>query len=220
MRTIKVRGYGKVTAKADMCGIRINLRAKDKDYGKALEMSAEHTESLKAKLADAGFAEDDLKTENFNVFTEYDSVQDEKGFYQQVFSGYVCQYFFTLSFDFSNEKLGKALEAVSQANVSPDLNLSFYVKDPTAVQETVLQNACANALVKAKILAASSGVRLGDLQNIDYEFGNRNFASSTQFSMAEDCAMGANNMLRAKAVAISPKDIDITDSASFEWEIF
>ena len=134
MRTIRVRGYGKASVKADMCSIRINIRAKDRDYSRALEMSAEHTEALKAQLAGAGFPEDDLKTESFNVYTEYESVQDDKGMYQQVFSGYVCQYFFTLSFEFANEKLGNALVAVSEAHVSPDLNLNFYVKDPTSVQ--------------------------------------------------------------------------------------
>jgi uncharacterized protein YggE len=220
MRTIRVRGYGTVSVKADMCSIRINVRAKDEKYDRALERSQEQIESLKEQLAKAGFQDDDLKTESFNVFTEYDSVQDDKGFYKQVFSGYVCQYFLTLSFEFDNETLGNALVAVSEADVTPDLNLNFYVKDPNKVSKAVLMSACTNALEKAQILASSSGVRLGDLQKIEYEFGNRNFASNTQFSVQEDCAMEAGNFMRAKATSLSPKDVEISDSAAFEWEIF
>ena len=220
MRTIRVRGYGKASVKADMCSIRISVRSKDRDYSRAFEMSAEQTDSLKDRLEKAGFGEDDLKTESFNVFTEYDSVQDDKGFYQQVFSGYVCQYFFTLSFEFDNERLGNALVAVSEAKVSPDLTLSVYVRDPAKVKKTVLQNACTNALEKAQILASSSGVRLGDLQKIEYEFGNRSFASDSSFTMEQECAAGAGNFMRAKATSLSPKDVEISDSAAFEWEIF
>ena len=67
-----------------------------------------------------------------------------------------------------------AVKGVGTTSVKPEiivLLLSLKTKDPSAVNEALLTSAAANAKRKAEVLCAASGVSLGDLVNIDYNWG-------------------------------------------------
>ncbi len=54
-----------------------------------MDDAADHLDRLRAALVGVGSAKDDLKTEDFNVGTEYESRQDRNCSYKRVFVGYV-----------------------------------------------------------------------------------------------------------------------------------
>ena len=62
----------------------------------------------------------------------------------------------------------------------------------------------------------TSDVALVDLLSSDYNWGELNIYSDTRYEMSDDCI--AAPML-AKSIEIEPDDIDISDSATFVWEI-
>ena len=71
---------------------------------------------------------------------------------------------------------------------------------------------------KAEILCRASGVELGQLISIDYNWGELNIISRTSYEM-EDCLMSPASMGKCCAPEIEPDDIDVSDSAAFVWEI-
>ena len=91
------------------------------------------------------------------------------------------------------------------------------VKDKKSVNAALLENACVNAKAKAGILAKASGVTLGDLISIDYNWGELHLFSQTQYDMEDDCMRMAS--AAPTSIEIEPDDIDISDSVTFVWEI-
>jgi Uncharacterized conserved protein len=219
-RTITVRGVGTAKTKPDQIIVSIDLNAKDMDYEKAIFLADDKIERLTSALCAVGYEKDALKTVNFNVNTSYQGYHDDKGMYRQVFDGYIVNHSLKLAFDFSNERLGETLTAIASCDTQPQLNISFTVKDPAGIKEALLKSAAENAKSKAELLTAASGVRLGQLINIDYNWGEVNTFSRTRFN-AMDEAEEAKPMMRAFGASanFTPEDISSSDSAAFTWEI-
>ncbi len=215
-RTITVRGTGKVSLPPDQVEIILTLTAENKNYDKAVTAAASQLEAIRSALAAVGFEKDDLKTTNFNVSTRYDFHHDSLGNGRRVFMGYVCTQGLKLAFPFDTARLSRTLTAISSSSAVPELNIRFTVADPSAVSDALLRSAAESARAKAEVLAAASGVRLGKLVRVWYSWGDRDFASPTAFGMD-------NGLMRMEKAAVSmdftPENIDLSDQATFTWEI-
>ena len=116
-----------------------------------------------------------------------------------------------------NKLIIQTLVAISKCIAEPELSISFTVKDSAAVNEKLLESAAINAKNKAKILCEASGVNLGQLLSIDYNWGELNIYSQTDYCLEEKCLS-----LPVDALAdmeIEPDDIRVNDSVTFVWEI-
>ncbi len=215
-RTIVVKGVGTATAKPDFVELSLTLFTDDKEYGAAMAKASDEIAELKSAVAGCGFEESALKTLDFNVDTLYDSVRDERGDYRQVFAGYRCVHRLKLSFDFVPQRLSDVLTAVGSCRVNPELSIRFTVKDMSAVSEKLIESAAENARAKAEVLCRASGVRLGELLSISYDWTDVAFYSQSEIR---------NNRiepLMAKAAfedSFEPDDVRASDTATFVWSI-
>lgn len=213
-RTITVKGIGKVSARPDFVVLSMTLQSNHMDYDKAMEMAASHIQHLNETLAAIGFEKGSVKTTNFNVRTDYDRVKDRNGNYKSVFNGYEVTHNLKLSFDFDMGRLSQALAAIAGCLSHPQFSVAFTVKDATAINEEMLRSATVNAKRKAEILCEASGVTMGDLIAIDYNWGELDIYSHTRY----ECCEGTMPLM-AKSIDIDPDDIDVSDTATFVWEI-
>lgn len=214
-RTISVKGTGKLSLKPDLTVVTLNLKALDPDYEKMMAAAGDQIEALRDALAAVGFSRDALKTENFNIYAENESVRDEKGNYRSVFVGYACNQGLRLEFDFDSARLSAVLGAIASCVADPGLNISFTVKDRETVAAELLRAAASNAREKAQILADASGVRLGKLLSVNYDVASFNPVSPTAYAADMVCMAKG----RAANVALTPDDISVSDSACFVWGI-
>ena len=220
MKTITVKGVGKVSAPVDTVELRFHIQAKDQIYDKALETADQNVSALEAALRAAGFPAEDFQTAGFHVSTEYESVCDDKGNYRTEFSGYSCSYDQLLRFDFDPARLGEALAAVAASQAQPELQVQFTVKEPEKLQAELLRAAAESARARAELLAAASGGRLGELQRIDYDLAHLNYNSQTMMDMAEAPMAGLGmKAKRSFANALRPQDLELQDTAVFVWEL-
>ena len=217
MKTITVKGVGKVSEKPDYIEISLKLNSVDKDYGKTIEHISEKIDKLNKSLEEIGFEKGSLKTTNFNVKTRYDSVKTKTGDYESVFKGYECRHSLKLSFDFDTKRLAKVLSAMTACVANPEFSISFTVKDQTKISKELLISASKNAKEKAEILCEASGTKLGELISIDYNWGDLNTYSNTDYSLSRMC--NANVMADYASIDIEPEDMKIDDTATFVWEI-
>lgn len=141
-------------------------------------------------------------------------MKDRNGNYQSVFCGYEVTHNLKLAFDFDMGRLSQALSAIAGCLSHPQLSVAFTVKDATAINEEMLRSATANAKKKAEILCEASGVTMGNLIAIDYNWGELDIYSHTRYDCCEDAMP-----LMAKSIDIDPDDIDVSDTATFVWEI-
>ena len=214
-RTITVKGIGKASAKPDRVVLTMTLENLDKDYEAAMEMAGYHVKNLNNALLEIGFETGSIKTTNFNVRTDYDQVQDRQGNYQSVFRGYEVVHHLKVEFDFEMQRLSQTLSAIAACLSNPQLTIAFTVKDATAINEEMLRSATINAKRKAEILCDASGAKLGNLIAIDYNWGELDIYSHTRF----DCCEEALAPMKACSIDIDPEDIDVSDTATFVWEL-
>lgn len=216
-RTITVKGMGNAKTSPDYIVISMSLEAQNNDYDETMELAAKQIDYINASLEEIGFEKKAVKTTNFNVRIDYDNVKDKNGNYKRVFNGYVCSHKLKVELDFDTKRLAQTLSAISKCLAKPELTIRFTVKDPSAINKDLLKSATINAKEKAEILCEASNVELGSLLSIDYNWGELNIYSHTDYSLAEDCM--AMPMAKMSAIEIEPDDIDVSDTATFVWEI-
>ena len=132
--------------------------------------------------------------------------------------GYACTYRLKLAFDFDSKQLAQVISAIAECGAKPELSIAFTVKNPATVSEDLLNSATENARAKAEILCKASGNALGQLLNIDYNWGELNVYSRTSYEV-EDCIQPLMAMSKCGAPEIEPDDINVSDTVAFTWEI-
>lgn len=217
MKTITVKGIGKVSVKPDLIVVSMKLETEDKEYNKTMELAAQRIQLINEALEKIGFEKDAVKTTNFNVRTDYESVGDKNGSYKSVFKGYVCNHNLKVEFDFDTKTLASVLSLISECLAKPEFSISFTVKDPSAVSGELLKSAAKNAKEKAEILCSASGVELGELISIDYNWSEIDVCSDTEYMVERRCAIGSAQTFAN--IDISPDDIKVDDTAAFVWKI-
>ncbi|MBQ7491957.1 MAG: SIMPL domain-containing protein [Clostridia bacterium] len=218
MRTVTVKGTGKLEFKPDLVTLGIMLRAKHQQYDETMALAERQLEALRAALERAGFARDDLKTADLRIEPEYRSEHDDKGNYRQIFVGYICLHSLNLAFDLEMDRLSAALSAMAESTSEPEFSVQFTVRDEEAAAAALLENAVRNAREKAELLCRASGVALGGVQSIQYHWDGHSFVSDTRCEMAN----GALPMLAASkraAMDIAPEKIRVSDTVTIIWEI-
>lgn len=216
MRTITVRGTGKATAKPDYVVLILSLNTTDKKYQSAMDKSSERIERLQKSLEKAGFEKDTLKTTYFDVNTNYNNKKDYKGDYHRVLEGYEVKHELKISFDFDTDILSKAINAISDSVSEPELLIDFTLKDPSEINNDMLKSAAENARKKAEILCSSSGTTLGELINIDYDWGELDTYSPTKLIFHDHYHRVVNIHATPNII---PEEINVSDTVIFVWEI-
>ena len=216
MRTIRVTGKGQLKVHPDMTRIVITMEGKNFDYGITLKRSSEATEKLKDLLVPFGFERTDLKTLSFGVDSEYVSYK-EKDEYKQRFDGYKYRHVLKVEFDSDNKRLGKILYALAHCSLNPEFRIGYTVKDPETVKNELLGKAVQDAIAKAGVLASAAGLKLGEIQSVDYSWGRVDLeVYPMDKCLAEPmCAGGGSSY----DLDIEPDDIDVEDNVTVVWEI-
>ena len=210
-RFIKVTGKGNLKVKPDLTRITITLEGCDEIYEEALRRSTKDTERLKDLLEKQGFARDDVKTLSFNVNTKYESYQDKDNCWKERFVGYEFRHVLKVEFDSDNARLGKILYALAGAEkIKPEFRLSYTVKDKEASKNELLGRAVEDAKAKAAVLTAAAGVKLVEIQSIDYSWGEIDFECSPMQSGFNALPMMARKMDGAYDIDIEPDDIEVS----------
>lgn len=218
MRTIRVTGKGKIRVKPDVTRLTITLSGLFKEYGETLSRSSKDTETLKELFAGFGFEKEALKTTHFDVNTEYESYE-EHGEYKQRFVGYRFTHILKLEFESDNEKLGKVVYALAHSEIEPEFRISYTVKDPESAKNALLGKAVEDAKAKASVLAKASGVKLLDIQRIDYSWAQGELESYPMRDMML-CKMADNSIATGSYdLNMEPDDIEVSDTVTVIWEI-
>lgn len=212
-RTITIKGIGNVSKAPDMVVIDLKLQAIGDDYELAMELAQVQLEQTRTALMNVGLEKNDIQTTDFNVRSEYENRRTKNGEYHREFIGYGVHHQLKVSFSFDSKYLGTVLNAISASGTSPEISISFTVKDKESIKEELLCDAAANARKKAEILCKASGVKLGNLVSISYDWAEINVYSHARY-LADDMMMNSPS-----SIDIEPENIDASDSVVFVWEI-
>lgn len=218
-RTIRVTGKGKISVKPDRIRLHINVEGTKGDYETTLQSSTETIEELKDLVENLGFQRSDLKTLYFNVDTVYDSYQDRDKSWKKRFMGYKFIHRLKLEFDADNKMLGKILYALAHCSVAPEFSIEYTISNPEDAKNELLGNAIKDSLQKAKILTDAAKVSLGEIQSIDYSWGEIDFVTRPMSEQSLRCLEPVCCEDLSYDIDIEADDIDISDTVTVVWGI-
>ena len=215
MRTIRVTGRGSVSVKPDTTSLKITFEGAYKDYEETVKQSAEKTKILREAIEKSGLHGEDLKTKDFSINSEYESYRDHNDDYKKRFIGYKFHHRTEIQFPTDNKILGRILYELSVCSVKVEFSIGYTVKDKDEVKKEVIKRAVENSREKAEILATAAGVKLGEVQSIDYSWGEIEIRTSpVDMFEVKSCKMESSY-----DIDIEPDDIDVADTVTILWEI-
>ena len=125
-----------------------------------------------------------------------------------------------VEFESDNQRLGKILYALAVCPLHPEFRLAYTVKDPEAVKNELLGKAVRDAVAKAGVLSDAAGVKLGEIQSMDYSWGKIDFEFKPMDEMPiPGSGMSACLKESTLDLDIEPDDIEVQDTVTVIWEI-
>ncbi len=197
--TISVEGTGEVIAVPDIGEFSFTVEAEADTAAAAQDASANSINEILSFLSEAGVAEADIKTANYNLYPRYrfeSRVCPAGGFCppgEQVQDGFTASQTVTVKVR-DTEQAGDLLAGVGERGATNISNLSFTTDDDEALREEARSKAIADARAKAETLAEQLGVDLGRLisfyENNDKFYGDRAMMNEMSFAVEEAAGLG------------------------------
>lgn len=216
-RTIKVTGKGSLSVKPDTICLAIEAEGVYSEYEKAIQESADQTKVLKESLEKSGLSGKDLKTKHFSIQSEYESYRDKNDDYKRRFIGYKFTHHTEIKFPNDNRQLGRTLYALSHCPVEVEFTIRYTISHPEDVKNELLKKAVADSRAKAEILAESAGVKLGEIERIDYSWGELQIVSQPVEGFMTKSLLAKPD--ESYDIDIDADDIDVDDTVTIEWRI-
>ncbi len=218
-RTIRVTGRGRISVKPDRIQLMLTSEGVKEKYEEALELHAAQAEALKNCFSKLDFEKNALKTTAFHIDTEYENYRNTDNTWKKCFAGYKFVHSMKLEFDADNELLGKVLYALAHCEVKPEFSINYTIKDKEAAKNTLLAKAIEDSKEKAKVLAEAAGVKLCEIQTIDYSWEEVDFVSSPMSRMALAAVPSETNHTECYDLDIEADDIEISDTVTVIWSL-
>lgn len=156
-RSIHVTGSGSVTGEPDIATLYLGVSIEKESVEAAREEAASAMTAVIDSLKANNIAENDIQTENFSIYPQYDWTEEGR-----VLRGYSV----------NNTVSATARELDSLSDIIDDAigaggdivvvnSIQFMIEDPTPLQAQARALAVKDAEAKAQTLAEASGVTLG-----------------------------------------------------------
>jgi hypothetical protein len=182
MNTISVVGTGTATGAPDMATINIGVERVNTDISSAYGEVNDAVGSVIQSLQDAGIAQEDIRTQNLNIFTEQMPTQENNN---QVNYRVTNQVHVTVR-DIS--QLDTIIDTAVNAGANSLYGLNMSLSDSAALEQTARTDALEQAQSRAQQIADHLGVQLGDVVMVS----EGAFASPLGFETLETVARGGS----------------------------
>ena len=207
-RVIEVQGSASVSLTADLATVEIGVETTHADVSQAQSENTRLMNAVIDALKNAGVADEDLITSNFNVYAGYDYNYSSLGTEERTRTYTVSNMLSVTVRDLAT--IGQLLEIAVDAGANQIYGLNFSSTQNNAAYEKALTRAVEDAREKALILCTAAGVDLGQLvtirsQDTGYVYGARN-------TLTLDAAA-------AKGAAIVSGDVQVSASVTLVFEI-
>lgn len=213
-KTIQVVNESTMKFKPDQTIIKLTISDMYDTYEEALRMSQEETRRIKNMLVKLGLIREEMKTSYFNVNPEYDYKKTKDGLERKIIIGYKYTHAITVKFGIDNQLLATILFTLTEGKATIHIDLSYSIKDEDELEKQVLDKCIKEAKEKAKLIATSSEVELGDIVNIQYSKDERELYNHVyRGRMVDDYCSNGGTM------DINPHDIKISQGIIIDWEI-
>ena len=213
-RTIVITGTSTLNVKTDYVKIKFDIDKKDLSYEKTLLLLTEQIDAITKIVLKNGFTKNDLKTTDFNV--EKDTKYDNKS-KEYHFVGYMARETLNLSFPIDNKKINSILHDVCAEIKDVDFNISFYCYNPNKYENELIKLTVEDAKQKALLITDTIGVKLKQIERIDYSFSEVHIDNSLEYDLAPEICCQETTI--GVIPDMEPEDTKLNKSITIVWEI-
>jgi uncharacterized protein YggE len=206
IRSLSSSGIGEVYLTPDVAYVYVGVRVEADDVATALANNNVQANAVSQAVQDLGVDIKDIQTTSFNVYPNQEYGMD--GTITRKFYVVENTVFITVR-DLGT--LGGLLDAVVSSGANSINGISFDVEDKDAAAAEARDIAIEKAKLEAESIAAASGVKLGDLQNVSV------YVNGTTTPMYD--AKGGGGAYAASSVPVSAGQLVISASANLMYEI-
>lgn len=202
--TISVDGQATEKVTPDLITVYFNVQTNGTTSKEADDANSLIVNKLNSAIVALGFKEDDLMTENYNIYPNYDYTTGKN-------NGYTASH--SLKIEFSadeKDKIGSVIDA--GANSGAGISYINFELSPTLEQQykaEAIKTAATDAKIKAEAIATGFNKKLGRLVSVSLDSFNyypfRVYDSSTTSGIAPS-AEGAKQAV----TSITPSEQDVT----------
>jgi uncharacterized protein YggE len=211
-KTLVITGQGVLKVTPDLVIISFPVECRHGSYAKAIDKLNVAVAQLRTAIESSGLDPMELKTTDFRVQTETRwNKQSEK----HEFDSFKARHDLKIELPMDAKLINNVIARLSCLGQNLDFRINFGVKDKESCLESLIQGAVSNAIKKAKIIAAASGITLKDILNINYSFKNIYFQSETSLEYQNDFVAEAQYSMPE----ISPSDIELNEPITITWSI-
>jgi uncharacterized protein YggE len=218
-KTVTVQGVSNIKAMPDLVTVYFNIETKGDTSANATEANNKIYDDLIEGMIIAGFEEDDVKTQSFNVYPN--TYWDEKDGRSKS-DGYIANHY--LKVELSSDEMSE-VSSVIDAGVTAGagistINFELTQESQNEYKAQALRQASGDAMIKADAIASGVGKEVGELVSIQTsDFGyypwNVYTATSSGGMYREEDAI----MAKEAATSIQPGEQDISASITATFKL-
>ena len=204
---INVSGQGTVKAAPDRATVSLAVITEDQTAKQAQLDNAQKVKAVMQALINSGIAEQDIKTQNYNLRPNYVYVEKEA----PKVVGYIVQNEILVTVK-NTDQVGNILDIAVNSGINQVNNINFYVENDQLLKVQALQKAVADARAKADVLATALGKKIVGVKSAGGSW-NTNVPGPVYY--AKEMSMGGG----MSATPISPGESEITAVADIVFLI-
>lgn len=203
-RLAYVNGVGKVSVDPDAAVISLGVETEAKTSAEAQAQNKVQSAKLIKALKQLGVAEDNIKTEWYNIYPDYQYKDDGS----RELAGYIANH--SLSIKITDlEKVSDVLDQATQSGATNIGSVQYTVENKDAAYDEARKEAAEDAKVKAKKLADVFGFTVGKVISVSE-------STNDYYYSAYDLGKGG---VMAEGNEIYPGEIDVYVNLSVTFEI-
>lgn len=188
--TVTVNGTGDIYMAADKAVIMLGVQKQDTDVSRAQNDVNEAVASVLRALLEAGVPEEEISTDNINLYTYTDYTENGEMVTR-------CSASSSLSVRISDlDSAGSVIDAAFAAGANTLNGIQFFASDTSLQEKAALEAAVKDAGQKAETLAAAAGLKLTGILSMNetytssYDSGSNSVYAAKDIVAAEEAAAG------------------------------
>ena len=208
---IKVKGQASVKAQPQIMAVHIPLEVQDISYENCNNKLRATFNNLKSELIKNGFKEEDIKSDRLNIREVYNYQGSQR--VRTGYSGTISMHLKTIH---TSDNLSKVMNTLQKDAFNFGYSLSFELSEDqkNILKKKVLEDAVADALQKAEILTSASGMSLGPIYEINYEY------DQTPVSPLMNSRAYAMDMeVSSEQIEMNPDEMSIQKQVGIIWQL-
>jgi len=210
--TVSATGQATVKTTPDLVTVYYSVETKGTTAQDARDKNSEITDNLITALVKQGFNRDEIQTQSFNVYPNYNYATG-----RQTQDGFIATHSIKLEMSTSNtDKIGKAIDAGvdSGANLNY-INFELSTEKQNELKAQALELAAQDARTRAEAVAQGLNKKIGKVVSVsasDFNYYPWNLYSS-------DSSRGGIAEAKSVTTNIQPSSQDVSASVSVVYEI-